>query len=331
MNEIYTIKTMRIFYPIIFFASFAYGCAGTTTSRSELIPETFHATVINRGMDYRAFSKDGPYKIIISKNVSTNLPNGSTVLVDIHKPDTAQPIPLIIFSHGNHSDKDAHRNQARRLASWGFASVTLKLPNRDQWLTNGKRISEIVKTFYNNPNLVASNMIVNKILLAGHSFGGSAVTLAAAMETPVAGIILLDPAVVHPKVIDMIKRVKPPVILIGADASVFRSKKRRDFFANMTSEMCEISVAGATHDDAQDPSMFEKSALGTDPFTDDARRAVFTSSIVAAAISLSSSGATLPFRQFIASGLNDNTFKKLLTKGPSGNNGNISRPTSRDL
>ena len=58
---------------------------------------------------------------------------------------------------------------------------------------------------------------IDQILLVGHSFGGSASIIAAAKGARVRGLILLDPAVVHNKVVRQMRRVKVPVILIGAD------------------------------------------------------------------------------------------------------------------
>ena len=70
---------------------------------------------------------------------------------------------------------------------------------------------------YKYPKLISKNFNREKIILIGHSFGGSLVTLVASKTPFIKGIILLDPAVFHKKVIKAMKKIKQPTILLGAD------------------------------------------------------------------------------------------------------------------
>ena len=82
------------------------------------------------------------------------------------------------------------------------------------------------------------------MILIGHSFGGSAASIAAGSGAPVKGVILLDPALVSDKVVPFLKNINVNVVLLGADTKVFRSKKRSRFYKNINSDMVEISVKG---------------------------------------------------------------------------------------
>ena len=45
------------------------------------------------------------------------------------------------------------------------------------------------------------------------------------------------------------------LMLLGADRSIFRSRKRRLFYDEIGGEVGEVSIRGATHDDAQHPNI----------------------------------------------------------------------------
>jgi pimeloyl-ACP methyl ester carboxylesterase len=100
------------------------------------------------------------------------------------------------------------------------------------------------------PSLVSPNIDTSKIILVGHSFGGSAVTIAAAQGAEIAGLVLLDPAVVSEEIYSYQKSVQVPVVLLGADKTVFKSRYRDTFSKNIKSPFFEISIVGAEHTDA---------------------------------------------------------------------------------
>ncbi|HNA62973.1 MAG TPA: alpha/beta fold hydrolase, partial [Rhabdochlamydiaceae bacterium] len=135
---------------------------------------------------------------------------------------------------------------------------------------------QFVKIVHDSSHLIGRFADAERIILIGHSFGGSAVALAASYGAPVAGIILLDPAIVHENVKKRLRKVNVPIFLVGADKKVFLARERSAFRKFTSDEFCEISIIGATHDDAQDPSMYAQNTFGGfDPYTHPEKRALF--------------------------------------------------------
>jgi|GEM_PF-5129038 len=179
---------------------------------------------------------------------------GDTALeyrVYMPRVDKTQHKGIVFFSHGNRSTNKAHHEQAKTLSKHGFIAITLKLPNENQWLTNGKRIAYVttaLKTKYSeNPDI--------KMIFVGHSFGGTAVSFAEGRKPQADGIILLDPAVFHKRVLGELSKINKPVYLLGADRRRFLSKGRVYFRRVLGRSLKEVSVIGATHNDAQYPSL----------------------------------------------------------------------------
>lgn len=237
------------------------------------------------------FEGEGPFSYELQENVAFDLGSKGIVIADVVVAGGSGRSPLVIVVHGNHSAKEAHRYQAERLASYGMHAVVLQLKNRSQWMKNGRIIAALVKRIAKRPSLVSPRVDPRSIILVGHSFGGSAITVAAGRGAPVKGLILLDPAVVGGRVARYMRKVDEPAVLLGADRSVFRARKRRLFFKNMGGEFGEISVRGATHDDAQHPSMFSLAALGFDPYTSSENQALFSTAIAASAFSIAATGS----------------------------------------
>lgn len=240
--------------------------------------------------DLETFRHDGPVHVDLQRNVALKLASGRTLIFDNVIPRSASPTPLVILVHGNHSRKEAHRYQAIRLASFGMHAVALEVPNRDQWITNGNLIAAFVQRIRKVPHILGGQIDPQRIILVGHSFGGSAITVAAAKGAKVAGLILLDPAVVGPDVEKALAKVRVPTLLLGADVNVFRSRHRSRFFRTIKAEMLEVSVTGATHDDAQGPSMYALTTFGVDPYTSPERQGLFAAAITAGAFSLTATG-----------------------------------------
>lgn len=236
------------------------------------------------------FEVDGPFEVSERKDVMMSISAYERREVDVYQTRALGRSPVVVITHGNYSGKSAHADQARRLASWGFHVVVLELPNRDQWIENGRRIFELTHFLRAWPRFLGDGADSKRIILVGHSFGGSAVTLAAAQGAPVVGVILLDPAVVHTSVEFAMTRISQSAVLLGADTRIFNARNRNSFRKRWGGEFVEIAVVNATHDDAQGPSMFSKFALGVDPFTDNSQRRTFVSAIVSASISLANAG-----------------------------------------
>lgn len=228
-----------------------------------------------RSFDYHFFENE-PFTIS----------NDMTVAVDVAIPKHRIHPALVIIQHGNHSRKEAHRNQVTALARAGFAVVAIQFPNVRQWHDNAVALSQAVPILKQGFSIRGVPVRTQSIVLVGHSFGGYAASVAAGINQDIKGVILLDPALYSTKGIPHIAKIKAPVVVIGADKRIFRSRKRNTFFEGISTKAIEFSVPGATHDDAQNPSMFALSSYGVDPYTSPKKQAFITDMLVESAKAL---------------------------------------------
>ena len=252
--------------------------------------ETLKTALLNNGPNLDAFMYPGPIPYKVRENRLAKWRDGSYVLYDNIIPSSASPTPVVILVHGNHSHKEAHRYQAERLASFGIHAIVLQVPNQDQWLLNGERVRRFVLRVRKNPKAFGKHVDPNNILIAGHSFGGSAVTIAAGRGAKVKGVLLLDPAVVSDTVLHYMREVHRPTLLLSSDPAIFRARRQKEFAANMGGDLVSVGIAGSTHDDAQFPSMYSHAAYGYDPFTSDEKQQVFAAALTLGAFSLGATG-----------------------------------------
>lgn len=245
------------------------------------------ALVALRKPDLNQFVEPGPVSYVTHKDFEITLSPSESVLTDFYQPTQDSGAPLLLIQHGNLSSKDFHSEQAKRAASWGLNVLVIEQPNRGRWIRNGYNLKNLVNLLHHSPSLLNEAFDPNKIILAGHSFGGSATVVAASAGAKLKGIILLDPAIVHKKVERMLSKVNQPTILLGADRKVFKSRRRQLFFKRIKNNILEFSLAGSTHNDAQYPNMFSwRQSVGLAPATNDTRQKKFSAAIIASTYSL---------------------------------------------
>jgi pimeloyl-ACP methyl ester carboxylesterase len=200
---------------------------------------------------------------------------------DLFLSEHAEKAPLVIFMHGYGGSRVTHFEQAKHVASWGMHSLTLRLLNDGEWGTNGRTVARLVRFLSHPPGIMAGRIDVDRIILVGYSFGGTSVSVALALGAPVAGAILLDPAAIGRAMPDWLPRINVPVLVIGADQRVSQANHRDYYYRNIR-VVAEVSVKGASHEDAQ-----SSAAAG---LTKEELQTTFTSAITSAAFSLSSTG-----------------------------------------
>ena len=240
--------------------------------------------------DLDQFRLRGPFAVATQKNHEIRLSATERFNTDLFLSAPAEKAPLVIFMHGHDSSKEAHAYQAMHLASWGMHSIALQLPNNGQWVRNGKTLAKIVNFIHRGPEIIDSRIDVNKIILVGHSFGGSAVAIALAEGAPAVGGILLDPAAIGRDLPKFLNQIVTPVMLLGADEGVSSARNRDYFFRFIRSGIAEVSIKDASHEDAQYPSEFSLQNFGFDPHTTEELQVTFVSALTSAALSLSSTG-----------------------------------------
>jgi pimeloyl-ACP methyl ester carboxylesterase len=226
------------------------------------------------------FKHSGPIPINVETQLTLSLPGGQSLSYDSIAPKVKSASgPLVILIHGNRSYKEAHRYQAEHLASFGFQVFIPQLPTSEVWSTNGIIIKDFV-------DVLVKKEAENKPILVGHSFGGSAITMAAYLGTSISGLVYIDPAIFNNTVANLLWNTRVPAILIGADPRVYRSKKRWLFRQKYGGSFFELSVKGATHNDGQYPSMFALSHYGLDPRVSEKNQKLISFLITASVFSL---------------------------------------------
>jgi pimeloyl-ACP methyl ester carboxylesterase len=237
------------------------------------------------------YEQFGPFAVDITENMPLALSTKEHCLVNVFSPITRNLLPLIVLSHGNRGTKESFFEQAKHLATWGFHVVTPSFPNYGQWIENGQRLASLSRLIQDAPWLFAANIQTEKIILAGHSFGGSAVALALGSGAPAIGGILLDPALYSPAVATSLRQNLKPIMVLGADTRVFRARRRSSFFKETRGKAYEISIKESHHDDAQNPSIREiANIFNFDPLTASQNQRRFAAALTVAANSLARSG-----------------------------------------
>lgn len=283
------------------FISICLGCAsgGSNKDSNQLSFDDVRAKLSAGKWKLARLVERGPFKFYLKKDLILNISPSQTIRFDYAAPIGNEPGPLAIIHHGNKYVKEAHENQIRNLASWGIHAVAVQSKNQHNWIKNGYRLARFTKHIMDSPQILSSMVSTSNIIVIGHSFGGSAATIAASINPRIKGVILLDPAVVSDQVLRHQKRVKSKTILLGADPKVFLSRKRETFFKNISELAVELTIKGATHNDAQDPSI-TKVIWGNDPSTSEIQTRIFSTLITAGTMFLSGDGNLETFAKMIS-------------------------------
>jgi len=261
--------------------------------------------LLSRPADLETFKVRGPFAVYIRKNRELLLPAGDRVACDLYLAEHGNKAPLVILLHGYDNTKTDHGYQAMHLATWGLHALALQLPKQGPWSDNGRTLGRVADALQKNPELLDRHIDGGKIVVAGHSFGGSSVAIAMGGGAPVLGGILLDPAIADGDLRTALGRINKPVILIGADEYVSEAVGRSDYFNYMRRGIHEISIRDAEHEDAT----FSMEMVGIT-----GEQLMFISTLTAASFSLASTGrpdyAWTSFEKAIAAGTIVNPRKK---------------------
>lgn len=89
-------------------------------------------------------------------------------------------------------------------------SLSLKLPDKGRWVSNGETLAKIVQFIYRWLEIFDNHADLSKIILVGHSLGGVAAAVALAEGAPATGAILLDAAAISRELPAYLSRIKSP-------------------------------------------------------------------------------------------------------------------------
>ena len=243
--------------------------------------------LLSHKADLDQFRLRGPFAVAVQKDYEIRLSATERIDADLYLSAPAEKAPLVIFLHGYENSKEDHAYQAMHLATWGMHSLALQLPNKGPWIGNGRTLVRIVNFIYRRPEFIDSRSDVNRIILVGHSFGGSSVAIALAEGARAAGGILLDPAGVGKVLPNFLRRINKPVMLLGADEKVSSTRDRGYFYRYIRSGIAEVSIRYATHVDAQYPAELPLQLFKS---TTEELQITFVSALTSAAFSLAYTG-----------------------------------------
>jgi pimeloyl-ACP methyl ester carboxylesterase len=223
-------------------------------SITPLQPETLgklQQHLLDHVPDVDLFRLRGPFEVTQQEDVELeSTANGATV-GDLFLSSAKEKAPLVVLLHGYGNSRLDHAYQAYHLATWGLHSLTVDLPNEGPWIGHGKTLARLVGQLRRGMPALDPRVDRERIVLAGHSFGGAAVAVAVAQGAPVKGAILLDPASEFGELPGHLARVRKPVMIVGADPYLSMTKNRDDFFHYLPGNVFEVSVARAHHQDAE--------------------------------------------------------------------------------
>jgi pimeloyl-ACP methyl ester carboxylesterase len=292
-NEGFTIR--RRLSALLLIASMAAGCARPfpatkVTSIKTANPAELQRYLLTRKPDVTQFWFRGPFGTVERKDVEIPVNSDLTAKADLYLCAAAGKVPLVIVLHGNNNSKEDHAFQAMHLASWGMHGLALDLPNRGPWIANGRTLAKLVDTIHRTPQLVDRRIDPDKIILAGHSFGATAVSTALAEGAPVLGGVLLDPSAIGRGLSQLLKRIAVPVMVIGADEEIWPARNRAQFYRFIPRAVGEISIRDTVHEDAQYPNRYTLRAFEDDPDDAEEAQVAFVSALTASAFSLAATG-----------------------------------------
>ena len=240
--------------------------------------------------DLDQFRLRGPFAVTVQEDFEIRLSANEHVDADLYLSAPAEKAPLVILLHGHDNSKEDHAYQAMHLATWGMHSLALQLPNKGPWVGNGRSLARIVNFISRQPEIIDTRIDVSRIILVGHSFGGSSVAIALAEGARAAGGILLDPAGVGKVLPKFLGQINRPVMLLLADEQVSATRDRAYFYRFIRRGVSEVSIRGASHEDGQYPAELPFQLFTSDSPSTEEMQITFVSALTSAAFSLAYTG-----------------------------------------
>jgi pimeloyl-ACP methyl ester carboxylesterase len=292
------------------------GCArlpatGVTPLKVKTASE-LRAKVLSQKPDVELFRPRGPFEVVTHMDREIRLSATERIDADLYLAAPAGKAPLVILLHGYDNSKEDHAYQAMHLATWGIHSIAVTLPNKGPWLENARKLARLAEFIRSQPGVIDKRVDGERIILAGHSFGGAAVAMALATGAPATGGILLDPAATGKGLPVYLRKVARPVMVIGADDRISPVRDRGWFYEHIRRNVAQVSIVDAHHEDAE--FRLDSAPQDSESNATEELQITFVSALTAAAFSLGHTGsfdyAWASFRDGIVSGRFFDALKK---------------------
>lgn len=134
---------------------------GVTSLKAATLIE-LQGYLLNHKADLDLFGLRGPFAVTIQKEFEIRLSITERINTDLFLSAHTEKAPLVIILHGFDSSKEDHTYQAMHLASWGMHSLSLQLPNKGPWVSNGKTLAKFVQFIYRWPKIFDNHVDVKK-------------------------------------------------------------------------------------------------------------------------------------------------------------------------
>ena len=276
---------------------------GITTLKPESL-DALQRQLLAQKPDLALFRLRGPFEVTIREDQELRLSAAERYEFDAYLSAASEKAPLVILLHGHDNSKEDHAYHGLHLASWGMHTICVQLPNTGPWSKNGELLTQIVRFIHARPDSVDSRIDPKRIVVVGHSFGGFSAAIAVANGAPSLGAVLLDPAGMGRALPAYLRKIRAPVMVLGSDGNLALTRNRGDFYEYIRSNVAEVSIAGAQHDDAAFP--LDSGWWGRDSEATEEKQITFAAALTATAFSLAFTGkldyAWASFRDAIRDG-----------------------------
>ncbi len=237
------------------------------------------------------FSQTGPYDVSVESRIAS-VTDCASMSYDIYSPSEPVDPPVVVLGHGFARGSGVMVGWAEHLASWGVEVLLPTLCHYNVFFGVDHEMNGL------NMKELTSIHGASEVIYAGHSAGGLAAIIAAAIDDSAIGVLGLDTTDTEgvPGVDDYIGRdyasdVRCPSFLIAGEPSSCNSNNNGLNLFRMMSDYSAVRVTSSDHCDFENPtdSICEMSCVNsTALFEDSEIRSVILSLGTSSIISLTS-------------------------------------------
>jgi dienelactone hydrolase len=211
-------------------------------------------------------AEDGPFT---ASRQTVEIPGtqNATLTTDVHFPGSAAggvepsaaPCPVIVLGHGFAQSRNQHVNQGRQLATRGYLVLIPSFNGGSDHARNGRDLSKCVDWILarneDPASIFLGQVSTQAVGATGHSAGGLSAILAAARDSRIRALSLMDPVDNGGQGVGALAAVNVPVAMTWSEPSACNaSGSAPTLYAAARGVRRGIKIVGANHTDPQDPA-----------------------------------------------------------------------------